>query len=509
MCKTIINKYIKSILFLVIFVQLSCNCALAIGDIALPNNTSSQNQSETTVPEKPKKHLFKKNKSEKTLKSDVKAKKVKSKEVKTEEVKKEESTVKLISKIDFDEIWNKAQEHSYDLKIADFQILIAKQGIKGARSEYFPKLMFMMGTEYTKNFRDARESTVMSIGEAYINPYTRFQSVLGLTLTYNIFDFGVRGGNLKIAKEDVNIKELEEKQKYQDLNLNIIDTYSKILLYKKQIELYKKILKIEEKTLEYKTRLFDAKELSKMEYDDALVKVSVTKKRISELTSMLQESVNWLEFYTGEKYDTDNLKITDIKDSGFDPNAFKDYSKSITWKIHERYLKKKELELYVAKRTNYPKINAYTKYYMYGSDENNYGRSFGDIKPSNFSVGVSMSTMLFDGMKNRANIGKIKIELQQLQVERDKAIAELTAKLANMRSNLMYLDQQKVEHDNIMKNLKDKEKSVKRLVAKRLMTPIEDNDVMVSILEQQIEFEKNRITYDAIKKGIEVLTTEY
>lgn len=120
-----------------------------------------------------------------------------------------------------------------------------------------------------------------------------------------------------------------------------------------------------------------------------------------------------------------------------------------------------------------------------------------------------MNTMLFDGMKNRANIGKVKLELQQLQVERDKAMAEFMAKLASMRSNLIYLNQQKAENDKILKNLKDKEKSTKRLVSKRLMTPIDENDVMVSILEQQIEFEKNRITYDAITKGIQILTTEY
>ncbi len=400
-------------------------------------------------------------------------------------------------------------EHSYDLKISDFQVLIAQQGIKGARAEYFPKLVFMMGTEYTKNFRNEKESTVMSIGEAYINPYTRYQSVLGLTLSYNIFDFGVRGGNLKIAKEGVSIKELEKKQKYQDLNLNVVDTYSKILMTKNQIELNKKILKLEEKSLEYKTRLFNAKELSKMEYDDALVRVSIVKKRISDLSSILQESINWLSFYTGEKYDTDNIKVSDIKISDFDTNAFQDYTKSITWKIHENYIKKKELELYVAKRTNYPKINAYTKYYLYGSDGTSYRDSLKDIKSSNLTVGLSMNTMLFDGMKNRANIGKVKLELQQLHVERDKAMAEFMAKLASMRSNLIYLNQQKAENDKILTNLKDKEKSTKRLVAKRLMTPIDENDVMVSILEQQIEFEKNRITYDAITKGIQILTTEY
>lgn len=94
-----------------------------------------------------------------------------------------------------------AHEHSYDLQISDYNILISKQGIRSARSEYSPKLNFSAGTEYTKNFRDARESTVMSIGDAFINPYTRFQSILGVNVAYNLFVFGIRGDNLKIAEK--------------------------------------------------------------------------------------------------------------------------------------------------------------------------------------------------------------------------------------------------------------------------------------------------------------------
>lgn len=131
----------------------------------------------------------------------------------TEITAKEKDSV--ISKIDFDSILQKAKEHSYDLKIADYNVLISKQGIRSAKSEYFPKLHFSAGTEYTKNFRNAKESTVMSIGDAFINPYTRYQSVLGITVGYNLFDFGVRGGNLKVAKEDTELKELENKEKLQ------------------------------------------------------------------------------------------------------------------------------------------------------------------------------------------------------------------------------------------------------------------------------------------------------
>lgn len=413
---------------------------------------------------------------------------------------------KLVGSIDFDEVLAKAVEHSYDLKISDFNVLIAQQGVRGARSEYYPKLIATAGTEYTKNYRDIRETTVMSIGESFINPYTRFQSVLGITLSYNLFDFGVRRGNLDMAKEDVFIKELETEQKRQDLNLNIIDTYSKILMAKKQIELNKKILQLESKNLEYRKRLLDAKEISKTEYNDQEVRVEEVNKRIFELKQMMAESLNWLEFYTGDKYDLENLKVAEIKKADFDTMDTNDYTHSVTWKIYEKQLKKKELEIKVAKRTNYPKVNAYTRYYLYGSDHDNYGKSFGNIEPSNFTVGASASWMLFDGMKNRSNIQKVSLEYKQLQVERDKAIAELMTKLATMRTNLMYLDKQIESNNKIIKELGDKENSVHRLVAQKLVSPMDENDAKIKSIEQKIELEKNTVTELAIQRGIQVLT---
>ena len=43
-----------------------------------------------------------------------------------------------------------------EVKISNLETQIAKTGIMSARSEYFPKLGFMMGTEYTKNYRDVK-----------------------------------------------------------------------------------------------------------------------------------------------------------------------------------------------------------------------------------------------------------------------------------------------------------------------------------------------------------------
>ena len=423
---------------------------------------------------------------------------------KTEE--EQQTSKPLVGSISFDDVIKKANEHSYDLKIADFNILISKQDIRSSRSDYFPKLNVGADTEYTKNYRDVKDSTIMSIGDAFINPYTRYQSMLGITLSYNLFDFGMRRGRLDIAKEDVKLKELEEKQQLQDLNLNLLDTYSKILVTGTQIELYKQILELQEKNLELKTRLCRAKEISTTELNDEAAQVNQIQGRISELYQIYTESLNWLTFYTGEEYNTDELTIEELEKPNFDVMEFKDYTKSIVWQIHEKNLKKKELEVKVAKRNYLPKVTAYGRYYIYGSDHSSYPDSLSNIEPSNFTVGASLNMPVFDGFQNSANVRKAELEYQQLQIERDKAIAQLMTRLAIMRSNLMYLNEQVQTNLQAENELKAKAKSMTKLANKKVISPVEENEAKIALLQQTIELEKNRITAIAITKGIQILT---
>ena len=420
----------------------------------------------------------------------------------------EKEPEKLISgKITFEDITEKAKKHAYDIKIADFEILIAKQGIRDARSEYFPKIVATAGTEYTKNFKDYTTSTVTTVGDSFINPYTRFQSILGITLSYNVFDFGIRKNNLDIMKEDTKVKELLVKEQLQELGLTLTDSYCKLLITKKQLDINKEILALEQDTLKMKERLFEAKELSKTELNDQKIKVKQIEKRISELTSIAIESLNWISFYTGENYDFENITVSEFKKPDFDPMEFNDYTKSITWQIQEKELKKKELELRIAKKNYLPKVNAYSRYYVYGSDHSSYRDAIDDTSPSNWTVGASVIMPVFDGFKTSAAVQKASIAFQQQIVKRDKAIAELMTRLSTMRSNLMYLENQVEKGNELLEELMDKEKSTKRLAEKQIITPIELNDTRVQVLEQMIDYEKTSSTAIATLKGIEIITT--
>ena len=409
--------------------------------------------------------------------------------------------------IDFDNILKQAKVQSYDIQIADFDVFIAKQGIRTARSEYFPKLNASVGTEYTKNFKDLANSTVSVVGDAFVNPYTRFQSLMGITLSYNVFDFGVRKNKMDMAKEDVQLRELLEKEQYQELELTIIDTYSKLYMLKKQIEINEEILELAKKNLEYKTRLYEAKEIVKTELNDQNVEVQKYERKLLELKSLAQESLNWLTFYTKQEYQLDNLVVKELKKSNINPMEFNDYTKSLTWLIQEKEVKKKELALNIAKKNNMPKVNAYSRYYLYGSDHSSYNRTLDDLGPSNYTIGATVFMPLFDGFKNSAEIQTAHLELQQQLIKRDKAIAQFMTRLATMRTNLVYLDKQVETDTTLAMELENKEKLIKKLVDKKISTPIELNEVKIKLLEQQIELEKNTTTTIAIQRAIQALTT--
>lgn len=169
----------------------------------------------------------------------------------------------------------------------------------------------------------------MSIGDAFINPYTRFQSILGITVAYNIFDFGIRGKSLKIAKENLTLKELEQKLKMQELSLTLLDAYTKVLITSEQIDINNEILALQEENYRYFERLFNIKEITKAELNNEKVKMITTKNKLSDLASVKQESLNWISFYTGEKFSINNLQAEKFGQNDFDINSFTDYTKSL------------------------------------------------------------------------------------------------------------------------------------------------------------------------------------
>ena len=50
---------------------------------------------------------------------------------------------------------------------------------------------------------------------------------------------------------------------------------------------------------------------------------------------------------------------------------------------------------------------------------------------------------------------------------------------------------------------------MRKLASKKLVSPIDENEARIELLNSQIEIEKNSITHTALTRGIQILTEEY
>ena len=109
----------------------------------------------------------------------------------------------LVTGINFDNVLKKAKEHSYDLQIADYNVLISKQGVRGARSEYFPKLNLGAGLEYT--YSGGNDTINSASYESTANDTYRVGSSLAAT-TLTLSDGGGDSDALILNESSDNLR---------------------------------------------------------------------------------------------------------------------------------------------------------------------------------------------------------------------------------------------------------------------------------------------------------------
>ena len=90
------------------------------------------------------------------------------------------------------------------------------------------------------------------------------------------------------------------------------------------------------------------------------------------------------------------------------------------YKTYQLEIEKKQAELDILKRQNLPQFKFSTSYYLYGTDKDNFLKTFKDIEDRSLTFRVSSNLPVFDGMKNKAQREKAKLEIEKLALERDK-----------------------------------------------------------------------------------------
>lgn len=165
--------------------------------------------------------------------------------------------------VDWNTTLNQILENSYDIKLTKTDIDISKVKIKEAQSEYFPKLGIYAYGEFNKDLAPENFKQTMYIGNEVIYGSDIYQNAISAGLTYNLWDFGIRGDNLKIAKKDVISKKANYLKTMRDIELNSVELYAKALSEYKEILIKTEILVIEKELLSIKSRLNQAGQVDK------------------------------------------------------------------------------------------------------------------------------------------------------------------------------------------------------------------------------------------------------
>ncbi|MGN0005257.1 MAG: TolC family protein [Candidatus Gastranaerophilaceae bacterium] len=149
---------------------------------------------------------------------------------------------------------DKIVSHAYQVELSKIDVDISKAKILGAKSEYYPQIGLYAYNEYSK-YLGTRTSQVEYIGSEAIYGHDIVQNAVSLGLTYNLYDFGIRGDKLKIAKNENKAKLGTYYKTLRDIELNAIDLYAKALSERKEIEVKSEILKIQNELFLNKDRL--------------------------------------------------------------------------------------------------------------------------------------------------------------------------------------------------------------------------------------------------------------
>lgn len=424
----------------------------------------------------------------------------------------------------YEEVQDSAFKNSFDLKIAALEINISKSQLKAAKADRYPTLSLQFNTEYNRDLTDGR-STYAYAGNTMITPYTQFRDMLYMTLSYNLFDFGVTGKKIHIAKQELEQKKISYNIQLRDLKLKILDLYTKAQQFNNEIQTKSEILRLYETMFNNKERMFKAGINDKLSVMDEAVKIAKTKSDVENSKIELKNILKDLSYYTSQDYETSDLKIKNIDerneknivpvsyDNVFLSNVEKqqytydfDPYTALEAEYYDIEIDKKQTELTILKRQLYPSFRFYTGYSLYGQNPNQYYSAMQDIGQRSFLVGISSTYVFFDGFKNRANREKTAFEIEKLKLEKEKRLADLKKEYdKSFQTFEAYSEELNIKKD-LLNTVKDKLSAVDRLTANKLADNNELLAVKAELLTQEYELEQNIINISSKIEEMKIIT---
>lgn len=392
--------------------------------------------------------------------------------------------------------------HAYQVELSKIDVDISKTKILGARSEYYPKIGLYAYNEYSK-YLGNKTSQVEYIGNEAIYGHDIIQNAISLGLTYNLYDFGIRGDKLKIAKNDNKSKLGTYYKTLRDIELNAIDLYAKALSERKEIEVKSEILKIQKELYVNKDRLNASGQLDKTKVLSENIKTVELENDIEKIRNEHIKTLKDLSHITREEFSENDI-IEDFSDENIyeegnvlhasvEKNDFLNIENSPEFKIYDAEIEKKKRELLITKKQNLPQFSFSTNYYLYGSDQSSFKDSWEDFGQRGLKFRLTTSLPIFDGFKNKSERDRLKLEILRLQVEKEQKISELKTSFEKITTDAEFSKRQLDNNKRMLELVLSNIAMLDRLNDNKLIDKNSYLNEKINLLKQKLDVQLAQI----------------
>ena len=406
--------------------------------------------------------------------------------------------------IDWNSTLNKVFENAYETQLSKVDIDISKTQIMNARSEYFPKIYMYAYNEYNKALGNDFNQTTY-IGNEIIYGDNIYQNAIAFGLNYNLWDFGIRGDNLKIAKKDNISKQAAYYKSLRDIELAAIELYAKALTEYKEILVKTEILGIQKELHSIKSRLNVAGKVDKTKEVSENIKIVELENYLDKLQNDYLKTLEDLTYYTGKKYSKDDV-LSDfvIEEENFVPvnNVLKasveqtdlfNIEESPEFKIYEAEIEKKKRELAIAKKKNLPQFTFSTNYYLYGADPSSYSHSYDNFGQRGLKFRLTTYLPIFDGLKNKSERDKLSLEIIRLEIEKEQKLADLKRNFEKIKMDSDFSKRQLANNKKMLELVDSNISMLNRLDENKLIDKESYLNEKMKLLTQKFEVQSSQI----------------
>ena len=325
------------------------------------------------------------------------------------------------------------------IQIQEEELDVAKAGILGARSAFWPKLSAAYG--YTYNGFAFNLNTLNQASKKDIGIFTGYQNDNKVTLSVDesVYNGGADIATLKESQLGLKVQEETLRARKLDVAFETKRLYYGLLLAYETERITEELLHEAQVHYDDVKNKFDQGSSSRFDVLQSSVQVS-------KIVPEAVKAKNAIQLITAEFKKLlslnmeDDIKLTghlaysaaEIKEGDFLKQAYKD-NPGMKMKVLGIDISKWEIEY--AKSGYYPQVNANVGY----DYRSNNLETILDYRHSNWSAGVTVGLSIFDGMSTKSKVDAAKAKYSQSRLEKedfsDQLVVDVKAACLDMRES--------------------------------------------------------------------------